>query len=373
MAADLGLVAHAAERHADELAAERPRDRLADRGLAGAGRPDERQDRARALVRLDPALLAQLAHGDVLDDPVLDVLEPRVVGVEHLARVRGIEPLLRALAPRHGEEPVEVVADHRGLGRAVALALEPAELALRLLAHRLGQLGLLELAAVLVDDGGVVLAELLPDRLHLLAQDVLALLALRAALDVLADAPAHLHLRQALLLQPDRELEPLVHVDRLEHLDLLLEGEVGRVADRVGERARLGDRADEGGDAAVVAAQLEDLLDDRAVLALELARARVGGVVVRPLLDLDAQPAARVGLGGAGDAAVQARQRGGAAAARKPDAVGDLGDGADLGVVVLVARHQQDAVFRPDVDGERHAHVREDDDVLQWNEQQLAH
>ena len=43
-------------------------------------------------------------------------------------------------------------------------------------------------------------------------------------------------------------------------------------------------------DAAVVAAQLEDLLDDRAVLALELARSgRGGGVVVGPLLDLDAQ------------------------------------------------------------------------------------
>jgi hypothetical protein len=38
VAADLGLVAHAAERHAHELAAERAGDRLADRGLADAGR-----------------------------------------------------------------------------------------------------------------------------------------------------------------------------------------------------------------------------------------------------------------------------------------------------------------------------------------------
>ena len=46
MAADLGLVAHAAERDAHELAAERARDRAAERGLAGAGRADEAQDRA---------------------------------------------------------------------------------------------------------------------------------------------------------------------------------------------------------------------------------------------------------------------------------------------------------------------------------------
>src|SRR3954467_8770048 len=60
VAADLGLVAHAAERHADELPAHRPRDRLPDRRLARAGRTDQRQDRARLLVLGDAALLAQL-------------------------------------------------------------------------------------------------------------------------------------------------------------------------------------------------------------------------------------------------------------------------------------------------------------------------
>jgi hypothetical protein len=57
--------------------------------------------------------------------------------------------------------------------------------------------------------------------------------------------------------------------------DLVLEGDVGRVADRVGQRAGLGDRAQERADALVGAAQLEDLLDDGAVLALEVAGAPV--------------------------------------------------------------------------------------------------
>src|SRR4029077_14523810 len=48
--ADLGLVADAAERHADELAAHRAGDGLADRGPAGARRADEGQDRAGLLV-----------------------------------------------------------------------------------------------------------------------------------------------------------------------------------------------------------------------------------------------------------------------------------------------------------------------------------
>src|SRR6202000_3342098 len=64
MAADLRLVVHAAEAHAHELAAHRPRDRLAERGLADAGRPDEAQDRLLALRR-------ELAGGEIFDDPPL--------------------------------------------------------------------------------------------------------------------------------------------------------------------------------------------------------------------------------------------------------------------------------------------------------------
>ena len=45
VAADLGLVAHAAERDAHELAVHRARDRLAERRLADAGRADEAEDR----------------------------------------------------------------------------------------------------------------------------------------------------------------------------------------------------------------------------------------------------------------------------------------------------------------------------------------
>ena len=157
-------------------------------------------------------------------------------------------------------------------------------------------------------DGRVVLAELAADRLHLLAQDVLALLLGGAGLDVLADALADLQLGQALALELQRQLEALGDVERLEQRDLLLEGQVGRVAGGVGQRAGLGDRAHPGGDAAVVAAQLEDLLDRGAVLALELARAAVDGHVVGVLGDLDAQAPGAVGVRGAGDAAAHARQ-----------------------------------------------------------------
>ncbi len=373
MAADLGLVADAAQRHAHELAVERARDRLADGRLARSRRADEREDRARALVLGDAALLAELAHGQVLDDALLHVVEARVVGVEHLARVRGIEPLLRADAPRHGEQPVEVRPDHRRLAGGVAHPFQPVELALSLLADVVGHVGRRDLVAVLLDHRALVLTELLADRVHLLAEEVVALLLLRAGLDVLANAPPNLELGEPLALEPHGELEPFDDVDGLEQLHLLLEGEVGGVAGGVGERTGLAHRAHEGGDALVGAAQLEDLLDDGAVLDLELARLRRGRRLVRVLLDLDAQPAARFRLGRTEDASVQTGYGYGLGAARQADTVDDLCHGADRRVRGLVLRDEHDALVVTDVGREGDVHAREDDCVLERYEQELAH
>ncbi len=76
MAADLRLVVHAAEADAHELAAHGAGDRLAERGLADAGRPDEAQDRRLAVRR-------ELAHGEIFDDPPLDLFQAEMVGVEN--------------------------------------------------------------------------------------------------------------------------------------------------------------------------------------------------------------------------------------------------------------------------------------------------
>ena len=50
---------------------------------------------------------------------------------------------------------------------------------------------------------------------------------LHARVDVVPDAPADLHQRQPFALQVERKIESIRHVDRLEHLHLLLEGEIG--------------------------------------------------------------------------------------------------------------------------------------------------
>ena len=127
---------------------------------------------------------------------------------------------------------------------------------------------------------------------ELLAKEVFALLCLSARLDVVPDAAPHLQLREPLPLERDGELEPLDDVHRLEQLDALFEGQVRRVGRGVCKRARLDDRPQELADARVGLSQLQDLLDDRAVLGLELARLDRGGRLVRPLVDLGEQASA---------------------------------------------------------------------------------
>src|SRR5207302_2990221 len=84
MTADLGLVVHAAQAHAHELAPGRPGDALAERGLANAGRTDEAKDRA--LARR-----IELAHREVLEDAPLDLVEPVMVVIEDAACLRNVD------------------------------------------------------------------------------------------------------------------------------------------------------------------------------------------------------------------------------------------------------------------------------------------
>jgi hypothetical protein len=66
---------------------------------------------------------------------------------------------------------------------------------------------------------------------------------------------------------------------------------------------------------------------------------------------------------------VQALDRDGDGAAGQADAVGHACDGAHCGVFAVVLRHEQDAIFVADVDRQRHVHVREDDNVVERDEQ----
>ena len=221
VAADLGLVAHAAQRHADELAAQRPGDGPAERGLAHAGRPHQAEDRA-LLVGL------QLAHRQVLEDALLHLLEVVVVAVEDVAGLGDVELVLGGDRPGQLHQPLEVGPGDGVLGRRRLHHLQAVELLQRDLLDVGRHLGVgdllpevVEVAAALVD-----LAQLFLDRLQLLAQDVLALVAPHLLLDLGVDLLAHLqHLvlaRQELQHPAQARLE----IEDLQHFLLLVDLDV---------------------------------------------------------------------------------------------------------------------------------------------------
>ena len=158
-----------------------------------------------------------------------------------------------------------------------------------------GRLGRLDPLAQLVDLGLllVALAELVLDRLQLLAQEVLALALVDLGLDLRLDLgaePDHLELAGEDLREAP---QPLGHVDLLEQLLLLLGGDPQRPGDQVRERrgvVEVGDRELE------LLGQVGDLLDDLAEGALHVAGQRLelrrGLEHVRQLLD----PRDQVGL-----------------------------------------------------------------------------
>ena len=233
MAADLGFVMHAAEAHADKFAVHGARDRLAERGLADAGRPDEAKDRRLAVRR-------QLAHRQIFDDPALDLLEAEVILVEDAARRRDVDRRLLGERPWQVHEPVEIGPHHPVLARGFRHPLQPPELLARLIVDFLGHVRVGDRLFEFGDLGGLSLvrfAELALYRRHLLAQQDLTI----AGVERRPGFPAYL-LRQPENLDPMREksrdpLHSRADIHRLEDVLLLVRRRVHEGRDHVGERA----------------------------------------------------------------------------------------------------------------------------------------
>ncbi len=289
VAADLGLVAHAAHRDALELASHRAGDRLAERRLADPRRADEAQDR-RARVRL------QLAHGQELEDALLDLVDVVVVAVERLTGFLEVEVVLGGHAPRQLHDPLEVGPDHAVLGGLRRQSLESLQLAIGLLAHHLRQVGLFDPLAQLGSLGGALvgLAELLLDRLELLAQEVLALGAVHLGLDLRLDPRPQ---RDQLVLareQLEQAPQPLREVALLEQLLALLGLDPERAGDHVRELGRVVEVRDRH---LQLLRQVRHLLDDLAEGVLHVAgeRLELGGLLDHVGVLLDARDEVRLG------------------------------------------------------------------------------
>jgi len=237
VAANLRLVTHAAQADAHELAAQRAGDGAAERGLARARRADEAQDGTAQIVGGDAT------DGDVLQDAVLDLLQPVVVGVEHGGGVGHVEIVGRLLHPRQVENPVDIGADDADLRRHWRHGRQPREFLFRLGPHVfrqvLGRHGGAQLVQLLGED--VQFAQLALDDAHLLAQEVLAVGAIDLLLHLALDFVLKLQYVQLLGQQDADHLEPLVGAKRLHDLLPRGHGHGQAGGDEVGQPARFVD------------------------------------------------------------------------------------------------------------------------------------
>jgi hypothetical protein len=214
-------------------------DRAAERGLADAGRADEAQDRPLHLV-------GALLHRQVFDDAFLDLVEAVVVGVENLLGDLDVALDLGALLPRDRQQPVEIVAHDRRLGRHRAHGAQLLQLGHGLLAGFLRQLDLVD---ALLDFGGLVaavlgLAQLLLDRLELFVEVVLALALLHLPLDAVADLLLDLQHADLGLHEGVDALQPLGDRGDLQQFLLVGDLDLQVRGDRVGQLAGIVDLVD---------------------------------------------------------------------------------------------------------------------------------
>ena len=234
--ANLGLVADAAETDADELAIHRAGDRASEAGLADTRRSGKAEDLRNAGPHL-VAGLPQLAHGEEVEDALLDVLETVVVFIEDLLGNLEIEPVFALRRPGQAEHRVEVGANDGRLGGDCRHPFEARQLAIQLLLDIVRHAAFGDLAAEGVHLTAAIAAELVMDGLELFAQVVLALILLDLIADAVLDALLERGNVEITLDKSGHADQPFMWVDLFEQILALdrVRKELGR--EKVGEMA----------------------------------------------------------------------------------------------------------------------------------------
>ncbi len=239
--ADLSLVPHAAKREADELPPGGLGDRHPQRRLAHARRAHKAQNGTARVLHQPP-------HRQEFQDPLFDLLEAVVIGFQHFLGELQVADLLRLLLPRHRQQPFQVVARDRGLGRHRRHVLQPLQLRDRLLEGVLGHPRGLNLLLQLIDLALLAAAQFLLDGLDLLVEVVFLLRALHLPLHAALDGAVDVQLFDLDVKQFGDSCQPLDGIEDFQQLLLLFDGELQIGADRVRQLPRIvhPDRRDHG-------------------------------------------------------------------------------------------------------------------------------
>jgi hypothetical protein len=190
----------------------------------------------------DGRALTQLPHREELEHFVLHVAQAVMILFEDGRGALQVERLFGALAPRQLGHGLEVGANDLGFHGLPPGALEAGELALDLLLRGVGQGELGEALAQRLDFGRLVLvAQLLLNRLHLLAQEHLALPLAQLFLDLRLDLLLGVEHADLALDQHQHAPQALFDGQRLEQRLPLGRRDIDVARDQVGQPAGVGD------------------------------------------------------------------------------------------------------------------------------------
>ena len=218
MSLDLRLVAHPADREAEELTAERGRNRLADRGLADARRSDQADDRTA------PGAVAaagdEPADGEILENPLLDVVEAVVIAVQSALRTGQIHEFVLGFVPGQGGDRLQIVPRDYEFSRARIHQREFLHLVVDPLACLAAHLELLEdlhEALMFARLGIDRHAELRLDRFQLFLEKVFALTLLDLLVELFLDALLDAQQLLFFLDEYEHPFHALTNVQGLQH------------------------------------------------------------------------------------------------------------------------------------------------------------
>src|SRR5262249_41369447 len=129
---------------------------------------------------------------------------------------------------------------------------------------------------------------------------VVALLFLCAGFHLVSNPLADVQFGQPLALELEGQVQPIQDIEGLEQFDFLVEIQIGRVPGSIRKFSNMADRPNKVFDSAVVAAQLQDLLDDCPILPFQFVREGGWRNNIWTLFNIYSKAAVGIGLGRAG-------------------------------------------------------------------------
>ena len=218
MPPDLGLVPDSSQRQPDELASGSPGYGTRQRRFPHSGRTHQAENRTLGVFH-------QLAHGQELQDTLLDLLQSVVVLVKNLFRPLDLLNFLGPLLPGDRQQPIDVVAGDGGLGRHGRHHFQPLHLLHGFFKGVLGHAGCFDLALELIHLRFLIAAQLLLNGLHLLIQVVLFLGLFHLTLDPRVDGTIHVQLFDLRIQNVLQPVEPVHRIENFQQFLLFLDGD----------------------------------------------------------------------------------------------------------------------------------------------------